>query len=127
MSSYAGNWKVILTQSDTFPLDSTFEISLVGSGNFLIDFAASECTPEQNPVLATVDGGNLASLAFGVSCVGGMSFKVRMLPPVGGRLNGIVQVVPLTALGAQPKSYEEGTGDPVGTWTAEEQGGQVDD
>jgi len=125
MSSYVGNWKVILTQSDTFPLDSTFEISLDASGNYLIDFAASECTPVQNPVQATVDGGNLASLAFAVSCVSGTNFKVRMLPPVGGRLNGIVQDVPGPALGAQRKGDDDGTGDPVGTWTAEEQGGQI--
>lgn len=121
MSAFAGTWKVILTQSDVFPLESVFEITDLPNGNLSIRFDPNvPCLPEQNPLIATTDAGNLVSLSFAVSCVGGQYFKIRMLPPVLGRCNGIVQPLPPEAGAEMP---EDDGGDPVGTWTAEEQGG----
>jgi hypothetical protein len=130
MNSFVGKWKVILTQSDVFPLLSMFEITMDANENFIIQFDPNgQCVPASNPLTATTDAGNLVSLSFAVSCLGG-NYKIRMLPVVDGRCNGIVQPMPAgtgtasaTAATKKKRKKEVEGGDPVGTWTAEEQGG----
>jgi hypothetical protein len=118
MANFARNWLVDLSNTAVFPAGTHLRISRQGS-DYLIDVVdAGPCAPTTDPLTATDQDGMLVSQEFESGCeTSGTQYTATFVVIGPRRLAG--QVDYATA----PRVMN---GNPTGTWTAEEEGGDAE-